>query len=470
MKSATSEGAIALFADRPASRYQIRVIAFCLLIAFWDGYDALNIGYVIPSLAADWGIAPALFTPVLTAGTIGTIVGAITLGSLADSRGRRPVIIAGVATFAIFSGGMALAQNIPVLAVMRFLAGVGLGAVLPTLVALAVEYAPAKKRMTIGVVLSAAVAAGGFIGGGIVNLLLPLFGWHSVFIVGAVLPLLLLPFIVKVLPESLSFLETRHRYAEVRRILAKIDPALVKAPLQLRPAGGAEVKAKTPLRVLFQDGRASSTVLLWVTCFCGYMLVFVMASWMPTLLVRTGMAQALAVWATSLLTLGNMIGGVAFGLLVDRRQDFRVLLAGYPLGAVAIIGIALSTPNPGVTLPFALLLGMTALGITAAQTALAATIYPSAARATGVSWALTSGRIASVTGPLLVGVFIALEFAPQDIFLLGLAPAMLGSIAMVGLVIRLRKANRQPASEASIPVLPSFPGPSRGRNLIPDNG
>jgi MFS transporter, AAHS family, 4-hydroxybenzoate transporter len=453
MKSATSEGAVALFADKPASRYQIRVIAFCLLIAFWDGYDALNIGYVIPALAEDWSIAPALFTPVLTAGTIGTIVGAITLGSFADSRGRRPVIIAGVAIFAVFSGGMALAPNIPVLTVMRFLAGVGLGAVLPTLVALAVEYAPAKKRMTVGVVLSAAVAAGGFIGGGIVNFLLPLFGWHSVFIVGAVLPLVLLPFIVKALPESLSFLESRHRDAEVRRILTKIDAALADVPLQPRPAGGAEVKAKAPLRVLFQEGRASSTALLWVTCFCGYMLVFVMASWMPTLLVGTGMAQPLAVWATSLLTLGSMVGGVAFGLLVDRRQDFRVLLVGYPLGAVAIIGIALAIPNPAATLPLALLLGMTALGVTAAQTALAATIYPSTARATGVSWALTSGRIASVTGPLLVGVFIALEFAPKNIFLLGLVPAVLGSIAMAALVIRLRKANRQLASEAPSPAV-----------------
>jgi MFS transporter, AAHS family, 4-hydroxybenzoate transporter len=454
MSSRTSEGAVALFADRPASRYQIKIIAFCVLIAFWDGYDALNIGYVIPSLSADWGVTPALLTPVLTAGTIGTIVGAITLGSFADSRGRRPVIIGGVAIFAIFSGAMALAPNVPVLTVTRFLAGIGLGAVLPTLVALGVEFSPAKKRMTTGVILGAAVAAGGFVGGGIVNFLLPLFGWQSVFVVGAVLPMILVPFMVKFLPESLAFLESRHREADVRKILAKIDPDLANAPLQPVAAGRTEGKAKAPLRILFQDGRASTTVLLWTACFCGYMLVFVMASWMPTLLVGTGMAQPLAVWATSLLTLGNMIGGVVLGLLVDRRQDFRVLLLGYPLGAVAIIGIVLSTPLPAVTLPFALLLGLTALGVVGAQTALAATIYPSAARATGVSWALTSGRIASVLGPLLVGIFIAMKFAPKDIFLLGLVPAVLGAIAMLGLVMRLRKTDGQsPAEEVPTPLV-----------------
>lgn len=450
MKSAISDGAVALFADRAMSRYQLRVIGLCVLIAFWDGYDALNIGYVLPSISADWGVAPAMLTPVLTAGTIGTIVGAITLGALADSRGRRPVIIGGVVMFAIFSAGMALAPNIPVLTTMRFLAGIGLGAVLPTLIALGVEYSPAKRKMTTGVVLSAAVAAGGFVGGGIVNVLLPLFGWHSVFVVGAVIPLILVPFMVRSLPESLAFLESRNRHTDVHRILAKIDPSLANAPLQPVAAVSAEVKAKAPLRLLFQEGRASTTVLLWTASFCGYMLVFVMTSWMPTLLVGTGMEQSLAVWATSLVTLGNMLGGIVFGLLADRRQDFRVLLLGYPLGAVAIIGIAFATPLPVVTLPFALLLGLTALGICSAQTALAATIYPSAAKATGVSWTLTAGRVASVIGPLLVGLFIVMELAPKNIFLFGLVPAGLGALAIFGLVIRLRRANHASPEEDQV--------------------
>jgi MFS transporter, AAHS family, 4-hydroxybenzoate transporter len=451
MKSSPSEGAVALLADRPASRYQKRLILFIMLIAFWDGYDALNIGYVIPSLAADWGTSPASLTAVITGGTFGLIVGAVTLGSLADSRGRRPIIIVGVAMFAIFSGGMALAPDIPTMTVMRFLAGVGMGAVLPSLFALAVEYTPMKRKLTVVVVISAAVSAGGFVGGGIVNFLIPRFGWPSVFLLGGIIPLLLLPFIVKTLPESLAFLESRHRLAEVRRILAKIDPALANAPFQPLQASGTGAKA--PLRALFQEGRAASTVLLWITFFCGYMLVFVMSSWMPTILVGAGMAQAHAVWATSLLTLGNMVGGVILGIMVDRRQDFRILLLGYPLGAVAVIGIAFSTPTAGLVLPFALLLGLTALGTTAAQSALSATIYPSAARATGVSWALTCGRIASVVGPLLVGIFISLEFAPKSIFLLGLVPAGLGAFAMLGLVIRLQRRNRQLAADVPTPAV-----------------
>jgi MFS transporter, AAHS family, 4-hydroxybenzoate transporter len=453
MKVSPPEGAVSLLADRPTSRYQLKIIAFCMLIAFWDGYDALNIGYVVPSLAADWGTTPAALTAVITGGTFGLIVGAITLGSFADSRGRRPVIIVGVLMFAIFSGGMALAPNIPIMTVMRFLAGVGLGGTLPSLIALAVEYTPAKRKFTVAVVMSAAVSAGGFLGGGIVNFLIPRFGWPSVFLVGAIIPLLIVPFIIKALPESLAFLESRQRHAEVRTILRKIDPSLPDAPYEPLQTGGTQAKA--PLRVLFQEGRTMGTVLLWIAAFCGYMLVFIMSSWTPTLLVATGMAQTQAVWATSLMTLGNMLGGVILGLLVDRRQDFRPLVLGYPLGAVAIIGIVLSTPTPALVLPFALLLGLSALGTVAAQTAVSATIYPSAARATGVSWALTCGRIASVLGPLLVGIFIALEVAPGTILLFGLVPAALGTFAILGLVLRLRRTGQQqpPADDAAEPAV-----------------
>lgn len=432
----------ALIAERPFSSYQRVVLGICLLIGLLDGYDALTIGYVIPAIAEDWGVSAGSLTPAVTAGLVGLVIGAITLGALGDRRGRRLVVITGFSVFAVFSGAIAFAPNMFTLAVLRFLAGVGLGAVLPSLIALSVEYSPTRRKALSAIVVgTSSVSLGGILGAALSAYLVPVFNWQSVFLVGGILPLLVLPLVVRLLPESLAFLSTPEREGEVRRVLARIDPELGQVPLALEPA---TVQSKAPLGVLFADRRAPLTILLWISYFCGYCLTFIVSTWMPALLDDAGQTSSVSIWATALSTVGAVIGAMTQGYFIDRRrQDYGLLGVGYLLGVPIIIALVNSMTSAPLVILFAVLLGLLSLAPVACMAALSANLYPASARATGVGWALTMARIGSIVGPLVVGILIQQGLAPSTIFSLACVPTGLAAVSVTVLARRARAELRR---------------------------
>lgn len=431
----------ALIAGGRMSSYQRRIVALCLAVAFIDGFDALTIGYVVPSIAEDWGVSPGALTSVVTSGALGLMLGAVTFGSFGDRLGRRIIVICGLASFGIFTGAMAFAPNIEVLTILRFLAGLGLGAVSPTVIALSVEYVPTyRKSLTTGAIVMM-IGAGGFLGGILSSVLIPAFGWHAFFVVGGIAPLLLVPVLISALPDSLDFLATQNRTEAIRKILVKINP--LNAGVELTMPTDERVE-KAPLRQLFVKNRAVLTVLLWTGFFCQLLMLFVLTSWMPSLLKGAGMSVTQSIWATSLLTLGQMLGALGLGLVIDRRQqDFRLVTIGFPVGALAIIGLVVSLPNAVLVLPLAFIIGFTALATGAGMTSLAANLYPPSSRATGIAWGLTAGRIGAFIGPLGVGLLIQMNLAPTSIFTLGVVPALLASVAILLLVRKERAIRRR---------------------------
>ena len=434
----------------PFSRYQKLVILLCLAIAFLDGYDALVIGYMVPTIADDWGINPGDLTPAITAGTIGLVIGALTLGAAADKRGRKVVIVLGVGLFAVFTGLHAIASGVTELSVYRLIAGIGLGAVLPSVISLSVEFSPAKNRAMVAVITSAATAAGGFVGGQLVNVIVPATNWHAMFLLGAIVPIVLLPVVIKWLPESPSVLHSHDRLEELATVLSKVshrDIAGAEITPRERPDGPTN---RVSVRDLFAENRTVATLALWAGYFCGYLMVFVVTSWMPTLLINSGIETSTAVLATSLATLGNMIGGIVLGYTVDRNKgEFWPLTIGYPLGALAMVGLVFAVPNAGLVLVMAAALGLTALGNLSGLTAAAAMVYPASTRATGVSYALTAGRFGSIVGPTLVGLLIAQNLPTKSIFLFGTIPALLASASVFVLWRSIARRTRQEA-QASV--------------------
>lgn len=412
--------------------YQRRVLAACLLLAIFDGFDVLTIGYLIPSISKDWGIGPGALTAAVTAGTIGLIVGAFTLGSMADRRGRRFVIMAGMALFSIATGLSAAASSVTTLGILRFAAGLGLGAVLPSLIALAVEFAPQRRRAMVAVLVSASVALGGALGGGLVNLIVPHWGWRSILLIGGLAPLLAVPIAYRLLPESPTVLLAKGRRAELSAILRRIDPERSENADLRTPA--VQGSSRVPVRDLFTQQRALPTVFLWCGYFCGYLMYFVVSSWLPTLLTNSGMAVGTAVLATTIATLGNIVGCISLGLIVDRnRGEFWPLTIGYPLGAVVMVGLVFAVPDSGLVLVLSAALGLTALGNLAALNAASASVYPTSSRATGISYGLAVGRLGSVAGPTVVGILIAQHVPTQSIFIFGTVPAVLASMSVFGL-------------------------------------
>lgn len=425
--------------DRPAiSGFQYRTLLLCMAVLFMDGYDTQAIGYVAPALIAAWHVERAALAPVFAAGLVGLMIGGLLFGPLADRFGRKRFIAVSTTLFGIFSFASAFAGSLDHLLVLRFLTGLGLGGAMPNAVALGVEYFPRRLRATAVTIVFVGFTIGAAVGGFVAASLMPAFGWPSVFIVGGVVPLLLVPVLLVALPESVALLILRQRpNAEILRYLAKIDPALRVAP-DVRFVTREERGRGVPVKHLFTEGRAIGTALLWIVFFLSLLVTFLLASWMPIAFRSAGLALDRAVAATAMWQVGAMVGTLAIGRLMDRFNPYGALSVAYVVGGAAVIALAAIS----AAMPFAAVLLLIFIvgccqgagGIQGAN-ALAGWYYPTFIRSTGVGWALGIGRVGSIIGALLGGMLIALHWRPSSIFI---AAAVAGLCSAVTVVLMRR--------------------------------
>ncbi|MGM5069129.1 MFS transporter [Rhodococcus qingshengii] len=436
--------------ESPMSGMQKRAIALCLAFGIVDGFDSLITGFVVPAISRDWEVSVASLTPVTLAAVFGTIFGAMVLAPFADKFGRRPVIFAGAAVFGLFTLAASLAPTMEVLVVLRFIAGLGLGAVPATLIAYGTETAPSRLRGTMVTIIGAGLAAGGFFGGFAAGFMIPAFGWRSLFILGGIAPLVLLFVAMKLLPETVQFSAAHGRRDQVVSSLAKIAPQFT-VPADANFDAIHKSSEKSPFRSLFDNGRTAMTVVLWVLYLCQFIGSFFIFSWLPSVLTNAGIAETAALLATSACTLGGMIGGVILGVTVDKvSARFKVLAASYVVGAVAVLISAFSTGaliGLFVALFFA---GFGVIGTGVCMNSVAAGLYPTRIRTTAIGWFNGFGRVGSVVGPALGGLLLALSLDSQTIFILATIPTAICAICVVALSIVSRRVVGE--SEAAITV------------------
>lgn len=441
-----------LIDSSPFSRLQRRVLALCFVLAMVDGFDGLVIGFVVPAISADWKISAAALTPIILGGTLGALVGALLLAPLADRIGRRILIIVGLLDFGVLTLVGAFAANIEQLAVMRFVASLGLGVVAPNLFGYLAEFAPQRVRATVVTLAGVGIAAGGFLGGFAASYLVPSFGWRSVFMLGGIMPLALVLVALKGLPETIHYAIVRGRTRHAARLLQRIAPqgdvntdAVIILPEKAR-------HAKIPFASFFTDGRALTTVLLWIVYFNGYLVSFFILSWLPTLLTDDRLGQRIPLIATSVLMAGGIIGGVLLGLASDRvRLPTRMLAGSTALAAAATLVVA---ETVGALVPMMIAIFAVGIGVSgtqACQNAVTAGLYPAKIRATGLGWAYGVGRIGSLVGPAIGGALLAAQLAPRLILLLTAVPSVVAAIAMGALSLRRVRAAAvtQPATAES---------------------
>src|SRR4051812_47030989 len=198
---------VAEFIDRqPVGRFQIRLLLTCAAVLFLDGFDTQAIGYVAPALAKEWSLTKGALGPVFSAGLFGLMIGALVFGPLADRVGRKRIIIFSTLAFGVGTLITAFLQDVNMLLVMRFLTGLGLGGAMPNAVALTSEFSPHRRRATMVMTMFCGFSIGAALGGLLAAALIPQFGWRSVFLIGGVAPLLLVPILALKLPESVRFL------------------------------------------------------------------------------------------------------------------------------------------------------------------------------------------------------------------------------------------------------------------------
>lgn len=412
------------------SRSQLWILIMVGLTVVMDGFDVQSMGYVAPAIIADWGVSKAELGPVFGAGLFGMLVGSLTLSVLADKIGRRPVLIWATVFFSLCMLVTAHVTSIGQLQVIRFVTGLGLGAIMPNALALVGEFSPRHKRVTLMMLVSCGYTIGAVLGGLVSAWMIPLWGWQSVFYLGGIFPLLIAALMYVFVPESMQFLVVKgRRLDEVGRTLRRIDPSL-KVDGNTRYALAEAARGGAPVVELFREGRGVATVLLWVVNFMNLLNLYFLSSWLPTIATSAGLSTSTAVMVGTTLQVGGVLGTLLMGPVIDRIGFFKVLVPCFALAAlsVALIG------QPGIGLPLLFLVvtvtGFCIIGGQPAVNALAATYYPTALRSTGLGWSLGIGRWGSIAGPVLGGLLIQFEWSNSEIFLAMAVPTVIAALML----------------------------------------
>ncbi|MBV8923960.1 MAG: MFS transporter [Bradyrhizobium sp.] len=414
----------------PVGQLQIITVVLCGIVAILDGFDNFAIALVAPQMAHSFNVAVSSFGAVFGVNAFGLMLGALAFGPIADRFGRKPVILASVFLIGLFSLLTPFTGSIQVLLATRFLAGLGMGGVMPSIIALTAEYAPKRLRATLVTVMFAGIPVGAMIAGSVRTQLLGEFAWRNMFYVGGAIPFLLLPVLVAFLPESVRYLVAR-RIAPERplAILRRLDRR-TNYPDGIVCTHSEAAGAATPISRLFQDGRARATLLLWLIFVCNLLVWFFLTNWMPSILQRAHFPVGRAVVATIILYGGGLAGGLALGRMVDRKLSYRTLALAYAAAALCVAGLAFAaTPLQPALLPMIFAAGFFVAGCQYCINAIAAAFYPTDLRSTGVGWALGVGRIGSIAGPAAGGALIGMEWSIGQLFLVAAIPALIAAIA-----------------------------------------
>ena len=445
--------------------YTLGLLAVAALALVSDGFDLSAIGYVGPELVKQWHISATALVPVFSAGIIGLLLGAPLLGFIGDRFGRKRAILTGLMVFGGATLVTALASSVSQLIVLRFVTGLGLGGVIPNIIALTGEIAPKRVRGMFMVLVNFGIPLGiatpGFVAAGLV----PRFGWPALPLVGGLLPLVVGAIGYVVLPESLKYLATHgKRQAEIVRYARALRPDLaiasdtrffVAAPPSATTHSAGSVKG------LFSAGLAAITPLLWVALAANQMANFFTLTWLPTLLQSTGSSTAQAGVSASLFAIGGLLGGVFQTLLIDRLGVIPMVLL-FVLGTPLIAAIGLSGLTPVEHVAIIAGAGFCVTGINFGMTAALGLLYPTAVRSAGIGWAHAAGRIGALAAPVVGGALLRLN-AP--VFDLLLAPAAvlgvgaLACLALAALCVRRFSGTRLGEFAVARPLVQSFGSP-----------
>jgi AAHS family 4-hydroxybenzoate transporter-like MFS transporter len=417
---------------------QLRVAALCALVQICDGYDVNSIGVSVPSLTHAWNLPGPAFTQAFLWSSIGIMVGALSAGPLGDRVGRKPLLLASLTIFGLASLLSAFAGSLFVLSILRFFTGMGIGGAFPGAATLTGDYAPHRLRATMIMATFTGAPIGGFLCGQLAGFLLPRFGWSSVFLVGGIVPLLMVPALALWLPESPRFLAAKGRLSpREAALLQRLDITPGQAAAQ-----GVDLAQANPIKMLFGQGYALQTVLLWVVFFCSLMNLFLFGYWLPEVLHLIGMTPAEAARASSFRELGAIFAVLYLGLLIDRTGPERSLALHYAIGAVFIAVVSLFALPYLILVAVIFMCGMTIIGSQTGANAACGKLYPARMRTSGLGWALGIGRLGGIAAPVLGGYLLSLGMPPTQIFLSACLFAVIAAAA-TGL-LALRGAHAEP--------------------------
>jgi MFS transporter, AAHS family, benzoate transport protein len=411
------------------NRFHGLVLFWGVLILVLDGYDLAVVGAALPTIMKEMGVDATTAGFMASSALFGMMFGAMFLGTLADKIGRPLMICICIALFSIMTAAAGLTSDPISFSITRFIAGLGIGGVLPIVTAQMAEFAPSKIRARLVTVVFAGYSLGGILVALTGKHMIESYGWQSVFFVAG-LPVLLIPFIMKTMPNSMPFLIKNNRDAELRGIVRKLMPDY---PLQAQeqfmvPAEDRATSA--PVAKLFHDRRGFSTIMIWIAFFMGLFMVYALSSWLTKLMAMAGYSLGSALNFVLVFNIGAMVGAVLGGWMGDKFNIKYVLIAFYALGAVSLTVMGY-TKSTELLFVMVFIVGASTLGTQLIAYAYAGEYYPTAIRSTGVGFASGIGRLGAILAPVLIGFLVSLKLPLEQNFMaIGLA-GLLGMIAVM---------------------------------------
>ena len=411
--------------QRPLSWLQIRVILLCWLVNLLDGFDLLAISFAAPAISSDWQLAPEALGIVFSSGLAGMTAGSFLLGPMADRIGRRRMII--LATLCLGAATLATSQawSLWSLLALRFITGLAIGGLLPSLNTLVAEYAPDSRRNFAVSIMHLGFPVGGILGGALAATIIPEHGWQSVFFVAGALTLIMVPLLVAGLPESLPFLQRKNSPSAnlvAEKICAQIGIDWSRLEPINRSNNGSSVAQ------ILRPPWLSPSLALWGCFFFGYLALYFLINWIPTILTSAGMPSGSAIGAGIAINIGGGIGMLTLGWLSATRAIRPMISVSFILsaGLLALLGQNLLSVNgllllTGIT-------GFFGLGGLIGLYSVAARLYPDHNRASGVGLAIGAGRFGAILGPVVGGILIGMQWEMANYFLLFAVPLVLAGM------------------------------------------
>lgn len=426
------------------SLFHWKVLVWCLLIIIFDGYDLVIYGVALPLLMQQWSLTAVQAGLLASAALFGMMFGAMIFGTLSDRLGRKKTIMICVTLFSGFTFLGAFATNPVEFAILRFIAGLGIGGVMPNVVALMTEYAPKKIRSTLVAIMFSGYAIGGMTSALLGAWLVKDMGWQIMFLIAGI-PLLMLPIIWRFLPESLAFLIKSGKEEQAKQIINKLLPTRdIHQNTQL--VFNENIHHEAPVKALFQDGRAFSTFMFWIAFFMCLLMVYALGSWLPKLMLQAGYSLGASMLFLFALNIGGMVGAIGGGALADRFHLKPVITSMFVIGAAALILLGFNSPQI-VLYSLIALAGAATIGSQILLYTFVAQFYPTTVRSTGMGWASGIGRIGAIIGPVLTGALLTFELPHQMNFLAIAIPGVIAAFAI--LLVNLKVAVNVPESSKS---------------------
>lgn len=439
--------------DARFNRFHGLVLLWCALIIVFDGYDLAVAGIALPSIMKEMGVDATSAGFMVSSALFGMMFGNIFLGTIADRIGRRWAITLCITLFSVFTAAAGLASDPLTFSITRFLAGVGIGGVMPNVIAQMTEYSPRRIRATMVTLMFSGYSVGGMLAALLGKGLIENYGWQSVFLAAAA-PVLLIPFILKSLPESMPFLIRRGRLDELKRIVSRLEPGYLPQAGDRFAVPSEDKSDDAPVWHLFHEGRGRSTAMFWITCFMCLFMVYALSSWLTKLMAGAGYSLGSALTFVLVLNAGAIAGAIGGGWLADRFHIKHVLVGMYLLAAVSITLLGYRMPTEALYLVVALA-GASTIGTQIVTCAYCGQFYPMAIRSTGVGFMLGVGRAGAILAPIVIGMLVSMALPLQQNFVAIAIPAVVAAVAVMLIDHRRSASAHHEDVSADLPDAPT---------------